>query len=228
MKIDIHSHSPSTSSDSDSESYLNKDIQIYCHADFREPLPKAGGPFCLGLHPWFLPADEEEKRFAFSLLEESLTDNNFFALGECGLDRLKGGPLETQEELFKEQLILAEKHSLSRVIIHCVRAYPDLQKIINQDLYSGIYILHDYGANADITKQLLKNPKIFFSLGRALTRDKFVKESLPLLRRERIFLETDDDSVTIETRYQQLAELWKMSVVDLESCISRNYHQITK
>lgn len=220
MKIDIHSHNPS--------SLENDSIHIYCHANYKERLPQDLNHFCVGLHPWFLPENPEEKKEAFSFLEHNLKEKNFFGLGECGLDRLKGPAIEIQEELLRDQLKLAEKYHIPRVILHCVRAYPDLQKIINKGHYSGFLIFHDYGANKDITHQLLQNSKIYFSLGRALSREKFTYEVLPLLPKERVFLETDDDNISIKERYQQLAKLWKMTVVELESCITSNYHQIVK
>lgn len=219
MKIDIHSHQASLQE--------SDDIRVYCHADYKEPLPSHHGPICVGLHPWYLPENEEEWQKATSFLRENFQRDNFFALGECGLDRVKGPGFQIQLEFLNLQLELAQGQGIGLVILHCVRAYPDMQKVIKESPFKGKFIFHDYGANKEITEQLIQNPNIFFSLGRALNRDKFIKESLPLLPKNRVFLETDDDNeVSIEERYQSLDKLWALEATELEKLLSANYDSL--
>ncbi len=62
----------------------------------------------VGLHPWFLTKENAES----DLIKISkLLDNQcVIALGECGLDRLKGESLEFQTHIFEAQIHLAEKN----------------------------------------------------------------------------------------------------------------------
>lgn len=223
MKVDIHTHQPLREL---SFGEKPKEISIYCHANYREEIPHYDGPLCLGLHPWFLPENEEEESQAFEFLTKQIKENKVFALGECGLDRLKGPMIEIQERYLKKQLELAHDLNMPIVILHCVRAYPEIQKVLKESAYNDQVIFHDYGANEQITQQLLTNPNVFFSLGRALERDSFCKNTIPLLPRDRIFLETDDDSLTIDQRYQQLAKILDLSVEQIETELSENYNKI--
>jgi TatD DNase family protein len=196
MKIDFHCHHPQ-------ESHADK--VIYSHAKIFEPIPKFvkdnNCPYTIGLHPWFLPDNLE---VALKTLTQHFSEANFVGLGECGLDRLQGRDLETQMTYFSAQLDLAHTHGIAFVVLHCVRAFSECLMLLKNTPFKGKIVFHDYGANTDITSQLLKDSRIYFSLGRALERSSFCENSLKLIPLERILLETDDEHISIDMRYHQL------------------------
>ena len=75
-------------------------------------------------HQQYLRLGIEEAGGLFGL-SEKLNATGCIALGEIGLDKLKGPSMEVQLAVFKEQIALSEKLELP-VIIHCVRAWNEL------------------------------------------------------------------------------------------------------
>ena len=83
-----------------------------------EPLP--GVFFALELHPWELPE-------TFSGLSHAFLDqiHKADAIGEVGLDRLKGPTLDVQR-LYLRAVLEAAADCRKPVVFHCVRAFPEL------------------------------------------------------------------------------------------------------
>lgn len=224
MKIDFHGHNPSSS---------QADLFIYCHAHPSKPLPQTLGdsPFCFGLHPWYLPETWEQ---ALIHLEEWAKHPQFFSLGECGLDRLKGKPLNEQKDFFTKQLIWASEKNLPFVVIHSVRTNPECWGIIKNSPFRGKVVFHDYKDNADFTRQLLRDYRVFLSLGTALDgKGQFLKTYPSLTNAEkeslhkRLLLETDDTSQSITERYTQVSQHFGKSVAQWERIIEANYNELS-
>ena len=83
-----------------------------------EPLP--GVFFALELHPWELPE-------TFSGLSNAFLDqiHKADAIGEVGLDRLKGPSLDVQRQYLRA-VLEAAADCRKPVVFHCVRAFPEL------------------------------------------------------------------------------------------------------
>src|SRR5690606_28610483 len=79
----------------------------------------------VGIHPWNASAYSVEE---VGLLVRNSITNKTLAIGECGLDALKGSSLEIQSKLFIEQIKLSEELALP-LIIHCVKAWNELHAI---------------------------------------------------------------------------------------------------
>lgn len=73
-----------------------------------------------GIHPWQLKED-------FSLQMNQLTklasSKNVIAIGECGLDRIKGPAIEIQIDAFRAQIDIANRVN-KPMILHLVKAIP--------------------------------------------------------------------------------------------------------
>ncbi|MCF8058907.1 MAG: TatD family hydrolase [Bacteriovoracaceae bacterium] len=209
MKIDFHCHHPEAT---------DADLVIYSHANINDPIPEFVREnsilYTIGLHPWFLPNDLKS---GLNEISKHFSSDYFVGLGECGLDRLRGPDLEIQKKFFSAQLELAHHSKIAFVVIHCVRTFPECQKIIMSSPFQGKFVFHDYGANLDITDQLLRDERIFFSIGRALNREVFCKETLKTIPLERILLETDDETISINSRYDQLKKVKESQIEDVLS-----------
>jgi TatD DNase family protein len=84
------------------------------------PVYLPGKLVSLEFHPWDLPEVFDLKH----LPQISLCDS-FNALGEIGLDKLRGADFAVQRLYFHALLALAADHH-KPVVIHCVRAFEEL------------------------------------------------------------------------------------------------------
>lgn len=192
--VDAHSHQKNP--DSEVKTLLSLS---YPEANF-----PSDALFHYGLHPWHAQTFEAGK--FEQQLKLALQSANFVALGECGLDKLKGPSLSRQQEVFRAQLELAIKHNIGIVIIHCVRAYSDILEISDACSYRGVLVFHDFNASFEIAQELIKRGHIL-CLGKTLERENSkVPKYLKLDWLDQMLVETDDETCPIQRRYQQLGQ----------------------
>ena len=55
----------------------------------------------IGIHPWYLT--EENAEYQWKTLKESVNEPRIRAIGEAGLDKLKGAPIKLQTSIFQEE-----------------------------------------------------------------------------------------------------------------------------
>ena len=175
----------------------------------------------VGLHPWFLTKENGEKDL--ETLAELLKNPNVLAVGECGLDKLKGESLDVQTLFFEAQIRLAEAVRKPG-IIHCVRAFNEIIVVKKRLKPSVPLVIHGFNKNEIILAELLKND-FYISIGHAILRgsDEFKKNvlSIPL---DRLFFETDDKDVAVQSIYEAYSELAEMDLNDLKSVVYKNFN----
>lgn len=179
-------------------------------------------PVSVGLHPWWADRYGDTKRN--TRLHSAITAQNVRAVGEIGLDRVNGPDLIIQKRAFEQQWEIAIGHNLP-VVVHCVRAYADMQAYVKRS--SVPFIFHDYRGNAETTEQLLRFDRAYFSLGKILFRHPEVAHALlQQIPRERLFLETDTMSVSIDTVYDTAAALLHTDKEELALRVWENAQKI--
>ena len=204
MKYDIHTHNIKAGKNS-----------IFANStkfDDRQP-------FSIGVHPWELNEVQTDQIDIFSHVK----DHFCLAIGEIGLDRIKGPSLTLQTDRFCQQIALSEEHKLP-VIIHCVRAFEELIQLKRMLKPAQPWIVHGFEKTAYLNK-LLENG-FYISVGhRVLTNEKLqgILHEIPL---ERLFLETDESSITIEVIYDHVAQLIHLPVNQLEKQIETNIKRV--
>lgn len=175
--------------------------------------------YSVGIHPWYINEfgfDDYCKKF-----ESYFKYPNFIAVGEIGLDKLRPN-FEMQQKLFEKQLLFAQENNFP-VIIHCVKAFGELLKIIDKIKFVGVLIFHRYGGNSQITENLLQRDS-FFSFGHSLLIEKSnILKIFKLISHDRIFLETDDSNISIKEIYLKAALLRGISVRELKKMIFNNF-----
>lgn len=146
-----------------------------------------------GIHPWWLEdfSDSEIQNLR-KMIEELLLANKLWGIGETGLDRAYPEFLDQQRELFNWHLELSEKFHLP-LIIHSVRSGSDFLQILKERRPSSPWIFHDFRGNETLMRDLLRlHPDCYFSFGLSVDNSQAVRELLPLVPLERLFLETDE------------------------------------
>ncbi len=172
-----------------------------------------------GIHPWELNVE-----FTLELIKEKfqrLSFDNVYAVGECGLDRVRLGlmPIADQISIFRwhlEAALLIEKP----VVIHCVRAYSDLLQILKQSSNLPKLLIHDFNGNEHQSNELLKYP-VIFSVGKQLITKPQLLEQLTV---ERVLLETDDQfDVTIQDLYAHAGKVFNVDQQKLQTQLEKNF-----
>ena len=98
--------------------------------------------FALGIHPWFI--DEHQMLDLYSL-EVLIEEEKPVAVGDCGLDYIKGKDRNKQRYFFDEQVALATRFDLP-LIIHSVHATEDVTDLLKS--YSKSRgVIHAYSGN---------------------------------------------------------------------------------
>ena len=142
--------------------------------------------FTVGLHPWW--TEQPVTTGQRAELEKLLVSPHCLAMGEMGLDKLKGPAMDQQMDILRSQLQIADELN-KPVIIHCVRATDQL--IIIRKEFPGIkkWCIHGYGRHATLGKQLI-DQGFYLSLMPGLPPAKYIA-LFSALPHDRLFLETD-------------------------------------
>lgn len=203
MQIDIHTHQRSG------------DCGILDISDGKCPLE--GGWYSYGIHPLLMKGEE-----GVEILEEKVKDPRMIAVGEAGLDRNSAVTIDMQRTVLEKEVEISESYGLP-LIIHCVRAFPELIALYKKRRPAQAWIIHGYNNNEQILDELLKHG-FYISAGKKLfTEGSNILRLLPRIPSERLFLETDDSGFRIGEVYKKAAELRSVSVEVLEDEIYQNF-----
>lgn len=187
MILDIHTHTARLS---------NKDIDSRMSYSPSEPI-LVEGLYSLGLHPCRAMdmCDEGLVHLRQRLDKEQ---DNVWAIGETGLDKLSPITLSTQEYYLSKQIELSE--TLDKpLVLHCVRAYNELITLKKVHQPRQKWIIHGYRKGGELAKQLL-DWDFYLSFG-----PYFDVEALRLAHQhKKMFMETDATSITIEEVFQRI------------------------
>lgn len=147
-----------------------------------------------GIHPWQADACFVADAAALTrTLGDGLRSTQ--AIGETGLDFACTASREAQERLFRTHLELAARLRLP-VVVHCVRAFEPTMKILGEYPLRAV-ILHGFiGSVQQARRAVQRGYWLSFGL-RSLGSPRTVAamREVPV---ESIFLETDDDDITID------------------------------
>jgi len=179
--------------------------------------------FSTGLHPWYI--DESDIDQSMELLRNSLQNDRIVAVGESGLDKLKGPGIAIQKRVFLKQTELSEEFR-KPLIIHCVKMYNEILTMRKTTGAKQPWILHGFSSSVQMMKQMTDNG-IFVSLGPAILKDSKKTESIvkeaPL---EFLFVETDTGEAGIKDIYKTVAEIRGMRIDMLKENIFNNFQKI--
>lgn len=228
--FDVHTHIPDESGEVKSVLNLFPEDEL------------TGEMFSVGVHPWFTNKLDVERQL--KLLRQKAVSENCVAIGECGLDRpafCRSGDgssedavtrgFEFQSELFKKQVGIANLAD-KPLLIHCVRAFPELLHIRKSIPHSTPWIIHGFRGSKEIADSLIKE-EIYMSFGKSISdtapSNRKIQELFRKLPDSVILLETDNvDEPTLDIRdvYRAASKIRGISISDLQEIIQSNIKRI--
>jgi TatD DNase family protein len=228
--FDVHTHIPDESGEVKSVLNLFPEDEL------------TGEMFSVGVHPWFTNKLDVERQL--KLLRQKAISENCVAIGECGLDRpafCRSGDgssedavtrgFEFQSELFKKQVGIANLAD-KPLLIHCVRAFPELLHIRKSIPHSTPWIIHGFRGSKEIADSLIKE-ETYMSFGKSISdtapSNRKIQELFRKLPDSVILLETDNvDEPTLDIRdvYRAASKIRGISISDLQEIIQSNIKRI--
>lgn len=167
----------------------------------------------VGIHPWYLTEDNAQARL--QALEEALKEERVVALGEAGLDRLQGGPMDVQTAVFRQEIALAEEYRLP-MVIHCVRAFHELLQLKKELRPIQPWIIHGFRGKESVARELLRHG-CHLSFGARFQPD--AVRTVPL---DRLLIETDEATESLEETCKCIAEARGVAPEELALAIRKN------
>jgi TatD DNase family protein len=181
--------------------------------------------FSVGLHPWHVK--EDNWKSLVEIVRSASTLPSVLAIGETGLDKAVSVPMTVQQNVFEEQLHIAET-CRKAMVIHCVRSYSEILSYRKKSDQSIPWIFHWYNSNEQTARELIRK-NCFLSFGHMLFTEQSkacqVFRNMPV---ENIFLETDDAGYSIRQVYDQASALRNIHPDELKSRILDNFARCFK
>ena len=171
----------------------------------------------VGIHPWNLT--EENAECHWEDLLKATEDKRVVAIGECGIDKLKGPSLDLQMALFKKEALLAESRSIP-LVIHCVKAFNELILLKKEIKPLQPWIIHGFRGKLSLATDCIRHG-FYLSIGAY-----FQEDALKAIPTDRLFIETDESDKPIEDIYQNIAQVRRMELEELRECINKNAREV--
>lgn len=174
-------------------------LDIHTHHPAPQPLavvsvstegfnPLEGQLYSIGIHPWLTEKTVTPQQW--EELERLASLPCVAAIGECGIDNLKGGPLFKQLLVFKRHIDLSEKLG-KPLIIHDVKAH-DVIVGLKRDLKPmQKWLIHGFRGKPTVAK-MMTDAGIYLSFG-----EKFNPQTPPNVPQHMILAETDESELSI-------------------------------
>jgi TatD DNase family protein len=208
--IDFHTHQTPADTVTSVRSLLITEVEKLTEHDL----------FSIGIHPWYL--EDIDLKTQLLELELLLKRNNIIAIGEIGIDKVKGATIEKQIEAFEKQVLIAEKLQ-KPVIIHCVRAWTELLESRKRLKPTTPWAIHGFRGQSELAKMLLNNG-LYLSFGpETLNASEGLQEAIRSTPLNRIFIETDEADVSLKYLYTTVSKIKSVTFRDLNEQINYNF-----
>lgn len=217
MLIDLHAHF--TPAKLDGRAIISLSIGDKDFASSVETCKALNVPLSIGIHPWH--TDEGDTAQACCDLIPWLDLPQVWLVGEAGIDRLRGGNIELQMEVFETQASLAAE-AKKPLIIHCVKAFDEVIRLHKTRFPHEPWIIHGFRGKPEQARQLLREG-FFLSFG-----EHYNDEALCLCPLDRLMMESDENTSGIDTLYARAAILRGMEAEELKEQVNRNIISIMK
>ncbi|MBQ8565138.1 MAG: TatD family hydrolase [Bacteroidaceae bacterium] len=166
--------------------------------------------YSVGIHPW---GSCDTTPYDIQLLQNVVSHPQVIAIGETGIDRLKGAVIEKQIELLERHIELSEKHH-KPLILHVVKATDIILNIYHKHKPTQQWIIHGFRGNEKNALQLLKEG-IHLSFG-----EKFNPKSVEYTPLENMWIESDESTTDINFILNKIAQTKDISTEQLQQSVA--------
>ncbi|WP_158224619.1 TatD family hydrolase [Agaribacterium haliotis] len=164
-------------------------------------LAHPGWRYAVGLHPWYSEVYLQHNSLAqlkHSLLSAA-RDKLCVAVGECGLDKLKGMDMQLQRQILQLHIDVATQLN-KPLILHCVKAHEQLLAELKATPPPAGAVLHAFSGSVQLARQ-------YVALGLVLgAGGVFTYERAKKTRQA--FAEIPLDNIVLETDAPAMAPSW--------------------
>jgi len=210
MFFNIHTHIRKQEPDENTFSIFNTSL-----SDFDSTVQFSHSfNYSLGLHPWKIEENTLSKNLSF--IKEKLQQKSLKAIGETGLDKMCDTSWDLQQQVFVAQIELSEE-AKKPLIIHSVKAFDEIIALKKEMQPQQNWIIHGFRGKPQQMKQLIQQG-FYLSFGLF-----FNEETIRLIPKDRLFLETDEANISIQDIYQKVSESTNITVENLLIQIEKNF-----
>ncbi len=150
--------------------------------------------YSVGIHPWH---SDLADALTLRLLDLKAQAPNVVAIGETGLDTLRGAPLDRQAQLLQHHIELSEQLG-KPLVLHIVRAFNQIMALRRSISPSQPWIIHGFRGKPQLATQLLGSG-FHISLG-----ERFNPATAAIIPDDRLHFETDESQLPIDTIASQI------------------------
>lgn len=163
------------------------------------------------MHPWYdLPAG----------VPESAT-----AIGEAGLDRIKGINWEKQLQRFRLACEMAES-SHKPLILHEVRAFEEIKQILRSYAIPAI-LRHGWRSDSITKLEAALRENWYIGCGVKTPENILIYFREHPGMQQKLTLESDDDQASLHPLYRKTAYLLGVTEKELQDMMLANFHRFT-
>lgn len=199
MIVDAHTHNPQA-----------QNALIAC--DPMEFCPHEGRLYSVGIHPW-KTADVMADRL--QALAAVARHEQVVAIGETGLDALRGAPLNVQWDIFNRHIELAEALGKT-LIVHMVRTSQQVLKAWRESGRTVAWVIHGMRGKPQVARPLL-DAGFYLSFG-----PRFNPDTAAITPLEQMLIETDDSGQDINQVAEMVARARGLAVPQLLKAVTAN------
>ena len=211
---DIHTHNiPESNTIENCEVISILNIYPWDYDSKKEVVNSPNIYFSCGIHPWYI--DEKTFDYQYESLCEIAKHPKCVAIGEIGLDKIKGVDLEIQKQAFEKQISLAQELD-KPLIIHCVKAWDELIELYKKYKPENSWIVHGFRGNSEQAHQLIH---IGFKLSFG---EHFHPNTVKTIPIDSLFVETDTSDISVLSNCQKMSMFRGVSVEYLSSKVENN------
>lgn len=186
------------------------------------------GPFSAGIHPWATQnLGVEGMNLELARLERVVELPCVVAVGEVGLDALRGASLALQEFVFRRQVEISEAVG-KPLVLHVVRTghrLMELCKTLQRELPQGIrqpWIWHGFRGSPQQADQFLAlREKNYLSFG-----ERFNPAAAAAVNPGRMLVETDEADMPLSRVVDNVADALSTDAFSLSGIIQANLSRI--
>lgn len=168
--------------------------------------------YSIGVHPW---ESYKYSDITTSIITEFASHNNIVAIGETGIDLLKGRDFDLQRNLFIKHIEASE--SLHKpIILHVVKAWQHIIALRKELKPTQAWIAHGFRGKPELALELVKHG-IYISLG-----EKFNHDTSKAIPSDYLLAETDESNLTINEIISLIAKSRRITTKHLTNTLEEN------